>query len=285
MEPLIRDISDTARWVAIFRAEESERPDAIFSDPYARMLAGERGEQIANAIEFSRANSWTFVGRTYLFDELILQHIATGYDMVINLACGLDTRPYRLPLPATLKWVEVDLPAILDYKASVLEKETPKCELSRVELNLSKRKERKILFNQLASEAEKVLVITEGLMIYLTDYDVTELATDLSEQPSFRRWAFDMLSPGLLVMAQKEMGPILKEGNTVFQFAPAEGEGFFRRYGWKSMESKSIIKAAAALDRLPNDELKEFAKLPEPPGPKGAFPWTAVCLFENVKAQ
>ena len=282
MEPLVRDISDTARWVAIFRAEESERPDAIFQDPFARKLAGEKGEQIANAIEFSRANSWSFVARTYLFDELILQHVASKYDMVINLACGFDTRPYRLPFPPQLKWIEVDLPATLEYKSEVLEKEKPHCQLKRIALDLSNRKERKKLFSELGKESEKALVITEGLMIYLTDYEVAELALDLSDETSFKRWAFDMVSPGLLVMAQKEMGPFLKEGNAVFQFAPAEGEDFFQRYGWKVLESKSCLKAARQLQRLDNQELREFAQLPEPNGPKGAFPWSGVCVFENI---
>jgi methyltransferase (TIGR00027 family) len=282
MEPLVRDISDTARWVAMFRAEESERPDAVFHDPYARMLAGERGEQIANAIEFSRTNSWSFVARTYLFDEFIQQHVAAGYDMIVNLACGLDTRPYRLPFPSKLKWVEVDLPGILQYKESVLANETPRCQLRRIELDLSNRKERKKILMRLSKESEKALVVTEGLMIYLTDYDVAELALDLADEETFRRWAFDMVSPGLLVMAQKEMGSILKEGNTLFQFAPAEGEGFFRRYGWKLMESKSCLKAGLQLNRLRNEDLKEFAKVPEPDGPKGAFPWSGVCLFENT---
>jgi methyltransferase (TIGR00027 family) len=282
MEPLVRDISDTARWVAIFRAEESERPDAIFQDPFARQLAGEKGEQIANAIEFSRNNSWSFVARTYLFDELILQHVAAKYDMVINLACGLDTRPYRLPFPSQLKWVEIDLPAMVEYKASVLENEKPHCQLERIGLDLADRKERMKVFKKLAKETEKALVVTEGLMIYLTDYEVAELALDLSDEETFRRWAFDMVSPGLLVLAQKEMGSILKEGNALFQFAPAEGEGFFQRYGWKPIDSKSCLKAAAQLDRLTNQELKEFAQLPEPTGPKGAFPWSGVCLFENT---
>ena len=282
MEPLVRDITDTARWVAIFRAEESERPDAIFHDPFARKLAGERGEQIANAIEFSKTNSWSFVARTFLFDELIQQHIAAGYDMVINLACGLDTRPYRLALPSNLKWIEIDLPGILNYKESLLAEEKPNCQLKRIPLDLSDRPLRKALFHKLGSESEKVLVITEGLMIYLTDYDVAELAIDLSEERSFRRWAFDMVSPGLLVMAQKEMGSFLKESNTVFQFAPAEGEGFFHRYGWKIIESKSALKTADVLNRLSGD-VKEFAAVPEPDGPKGAFPWSGVCLFENVR--
>jgi O-methyltransferase involved in polyketide biosynthesis len=40
-EPLIRDISDTARWMAVFRARESERPEAVFKDPFAQALAGD----------------------------------------------------------------------------------------------------------------------------------------------------------------------------------------------------------------------------------------------------
>ena len=41
--PLIRDISDTARWIAVNRARETERPDALFLDPFARRLAVDRG--------------------------------------------------------------------------------------------------------------------------------------------------------------------------------------------------------------------------------------------------
>src|SRR6478736_3756609 len=125
MGPLIRNISDTAKWVAIFRADESERPDAVFHDPFARRLAGKQGEEIANNIGFSRENSWSFVTRTFLFDEFIKQHVEQGYDMIINLAAGLDARPYRMQWPASLQWVEVALPGILNYKTSVLANEKP----------------------------------------------------------------------------------------------------------------------------------------------------------------
>lgn len=54
--------------------------------------------------------------RTYLFDRIIREQVAQGADMVVNLAAGLDTRPYRMQLPSSLNWVEVDLPKILDYK-------------------------------------------------------------------------------------------------------------------------------------------------------------------------
>ncbi len=70
-ELLIRNISDTARWVAAYRATETERPDALFHDPYARRLAGEKGAEIAEAMPFKGKNMWPFTMRTYLMDELI----------------------------------------------------------------------------------------------------------------------------------------------------------------------------------------------------------------------
>jgi len=281
MSQLVENISDTARWVAIFRAEESERPDAVFHDPFARRLAGEKGEQIANAIEFGRKNSWSFVARTYHFDEFIMQHVEQGYDMIVNLAAGLDARAYRLQLPKTLKWIDVDLPGMINYKNEILQHEKPKCDYRSIALDLADRKARLELFLQLNSECKKALVVTEGLIIYLTNEQVAELATDLSSQHHFRRWIFDLTSPALLEMIQKEMQPALKGSGAVFQFAPEEGEEFFEKYGWRPIESRSKLKTAAKLNRL-YDELKAFADAPEPPGPRRPFPWSGECLLENV---
>src|SRR5512132_2375450 len=88
----LRNISDTANWVAVYRALESERPDAHFRDPFARRLAGERGERIARDAEFAVRNSWSFVARTMLFDRFISEAVAGGADMVVSLAAGLDAR-------------------------------------------------------------------------------------------------------------------------------------------------------------------------------------------------
>jgi methyltransferase (TIGR00027 family) len=279
MDP-IHNISDTALWVAIFRAEESERPDALFNDPFARRLAGEKGEQIAQAISFMRKNSWSLVARTYIIDEFIKQHVADGYDMIVNLAAGLDTRPYRMQLPATLKWIEVDLPGMITYKQNLLADEKPVCELQRISLDLSDRQARQELFSNIGAEHKKALVITEGLLIYLTEQQNAELATDLAAQQSFRRWTFDLISPGLLTMLEKEMGAYLKD-STAFKFAPQEGEAFFTPYGWKPVESRSQFKTAAALNRIPEEQL-HFAAIPEPEGPKGEFPWSGVCLLERI---
>jgi len=280
MGRLIKNISDTAKWVAVFRAEESERPDAVFHDPFAKKLAGEKGEQIADSVHFSRENSWSFVARTFLFDHYIMEHVQEGYDMIINLAAGLDARAYRLDLPSNLKWIDVDLPEMIDYKNELLGNEKPKCDHRNVKLDLADRKKRVELFQQLNNEYKKVLIATEGLMIYLDAEQAGELSADLSSQEHFHHWVFDLQSPALLEMAKEKMGAALTGSGAKFQFAPEDGEEFFERYGWKHLESKSKLKTAGSLNRLSGD-LKAYAEMPEPPGPRRPFPWSGVCLFEN----
>src|SRR5487761_2097855 len=92
----IEHISDTARWVAVYRAMETARPDAIFRDPYARRLAGDRGDDIVDTMKQGRAMAWAMIVRTAVFDEIILDTIARhGVDTIVNLAAGLDARPWR----------------------------------------------------------------------------------------------------------------------------------------------------------------------------------------------
>src|SRR5579872_3128335 len=115
-DSLIRGVSDTARWVAYFRAQESLRPDAVFRDPYAARLAGDRGFEIANKLIDGNKHEWAWIARTFLFDQFVSNEIQLGADVVVNLAAGLDARPYRMQLPTSLHWIEVDLPEIIAYK-------------------------------------------------------------------------------------------------------------------------------------------------------------------------
>jgi len=274
-EPLIRNISDTALWVAVYRARESERPDAHFRDPYARKLAGARGEQIAATIASKASPDWPYVARTVRFDQIINEQIKEGADMVINLAAGLDTRPYRMDLPATLQWVEVDFPPMIGYKEEILRGEKPRCRFERVRLDLADVEARRKLFQELGARAKKALIVTEGLLVYLSRDEVIAFAKDLAAQPSFCEWAIDLCSPGLLKMLQKEL-PVLSEAGSPLKFGPEEGPDFFVPTGWKPAEIHSMIKTAAHLRRLPMF-LRLIALLPESNGRQGSRPWGAVC--------
>jgi methyltransferase (TIGR00027 family) len=282
-DPLVRNISDTALLAAIYRARETERNDAVFRDPFARRLAGERGDQIAKSMPFSERATSAWITRTYAYDEFIKQQVREGVDMVVNLAAGLDARPYRMNLPASLHWIEVDLPGILDYKEEILRGEKPACILDRVRLDLSDVAARRQLFAAFGGTAKNVLIITEGLLIYFSPDEVASLAQDLAAIPVFHHWIIDIVSPGLLKMLQKGMGEQIREGKAEFKFAPEEGPGFFTAHGWDVVDVRSTLKTAARLKRL-TLWLRLLSCLPDSQGKQSSRPWSGICLLRNQSA-
>jgi methyltransferase (TIGR00027 family) len=246
----IENISDTARWVAVYRAMETARPDAIFKDPFAARLAGERGQAIVDGMKRGRSMAWAMIVRTKVFDEIILDRIkSAGVDTVLNLAAGLDARAWRLPVSPELRWIDVDLPGILDYKTDLLKNEKPVCRYEAVRLDLTDAAKRQALFAQIGAESQRVLVVTEGLLIYLTAEQVGQLASDLHAQPSFRWWTIDLANPQLLQIMQRMWGKELGAGNAPFKFAPAEGTAFFERFGWRELQFRSANEEANRLKR------------------------------------
>jgi methyltransferase (TIGR00027 family) len=279
----IRDISDTAIWAATYRARESERRDAVFRDPFALRLAGERGARIAASMPSQTRHAWAWVTRTFLFDSFIREQVGRGADMVVNLAAGLDARPYRMPLPRNLRWVEVDLPGLIAYKEEVLHDERPACALERIPLDLSDAAARRALFDRLGREAGKALIVTEGFLVYLTVDEVATLARDLAAPRGFKRWILDLASPGLVRMIQKEVGAHLTQAGSPLKFGPEEGPEFFVPCGWRPADVSSTLRAAARIRRSPL-LLRLLALLPESNGRQGSRPWSATCLLAKGQA-
>ena len=246
----IENISDTARWVAVYRAMETDRPDAIFRDRFAARLAGERGHAIVDTMKRGRSMAWAMIVRTAVFDEIILDRVRNGQvDLVLNLAAGLDARAWRLPVPPTLRWVDVDLPDILNYKTELLRDEKPVCQYEAIGVDLTDAAKRQALFSQIGSQSSRVLVVTEGLLIYLTDELVGDLARALHASSRFQWWLIDLASPRLLTMMLKFWGKNVQAGNAPFRFAPADGTKFFEQFGWREIQFRSGIDEAHRLDR------------------------------------
>jgi len=246
---LIRDVSDTALWTAAYRADESDRPDALFHDPLARRLAGERGAEIARRVKTPAVRT-AVVLRTTVFDRMLIAAIRErGVDLVLNLAAGLDARPYRLDLPAGLRWVEVDMPDLIAYKVPLLDGETPRCTLERVPLDLSDRTARAALFCDVADRASSVLVITEGLLSYLEPDEVASLADDLHAQPALVEWLADVPGPQVIGRVRNADDEFKEEGQARARFAPEEGTAFFEPHGWREAEFVDLFMEAPKLGR------------------------------------
>jgi methyltransferase (TIGR00027 family) len=243
--PLIENVSDTAFWVAHHRGLEGERVDALFRDPLATVLAGERGRRIAESMPQPQMTTWALVIRTCIIDDFIREAIAKGADTILNLGAGLDTRPYRMDLPPSLAWIEVDYPAMITFKEERLAQEKPRCSLERITLDLADVEARRRMLAGLGTRGRKILVLTEGVVPYLTTEAVASLADDLRALESARWWIVDYFAPQVLRMRARRMKH--KMQNAPIKFAPDDWSGFFQAHGWQCAEMRYLADES---DRL-----------------------------------
>jgi methyltransferase (TIGR00027 family) len=131
-------VGATAVMVAAARAVETERPDPLIRDPYAKLLVTKAGAGVTweimldpsmvakvEAIDAEAAASFQHVRnyqavRTNFFDTYFKNAAADGIRQVVILAAGLDSRAYRLDWPAGTTVYEIDQPKVLDYKSTTL---------------------------------------------------------------------------------------------------------------------------------------------------------------------
>lgn len=263
MTQTIDHVSDTAFWVAYYRGLESRRKDALFHDPYADKLAGDKGARLARHMGIERAMAWTMAIRTRIIDNMISEAISDGVDLILNMGAGLDTRPYRLNLPETLQWVEADFPHMIGYKADILDNEQPVCRLDRIGCNLADASGRGALLDDISARAKRILVLTEGVIPYLNNAAVSDLACELNFRHHIAYWIADYFSPFFLKVSARGGVRQRLEKNAPFQFDPGESsedwERFFKERGWHISKMRFIGDEGRKLGRdLPAGMLGRF---------------------------
>jgi methyltransferase (TIGR00027 family) len=247
-ETLIESVSDTAFWIAHYRALESERADALFRDPLAHVLAGDQGKNIAHSMPMPFMTGWVVVIRTHIIDDYIQLARAQGIDSVLNLGAGLDTRPYRMDLPESLLWVEADYPHVIEYKEKQLANEKPRCRLERVKLDLANVPERRRFLESIRARAHNILVLTEGVIAYLSVEEVGSLAEDVASLGNVRYWIADYFSPQIVAF-RRRAGMQRKMQNAPFKFTPKDWFVFFREHGWNAKEVRYLAEEGERLQR------------------------------------
>ncbi len=266
-------LSDTAYWAAALRAAESEHPRGLLRDPFARLLSGQRGAELVGSAS-GDLRRWAVVMRTCLFDELIEMGVREGADTVLNLGAGFDTRPYRLELPESLRWIEVDLPEVLACKQEALRKEVPRCRVERCPGDLSDSDTRRALIAQATREARRVLVVTEGVMVYFCEAEAAALADDLVAAEGVWRWVQEMVSPQVLDVLRGTMGATLRGAAAALRFAPLNGPEFFASRGWRIRQLRSLIDHPGCVERFPF--VPRLFGRDDPPRP-----WSGMCVLEK----
>ncbi|TCJ95134.1 SAM-dependent methyltransferase [Nocardia alba] len=120
----------TAIGVALIRERESRRPDRLYDDPLATAFVDAARRDFtrteAGAAKWARVEALAeqfFAGRSVgvrLVDDRVTEAVAAGCRQIVLLGAGLDTRAFRMGLPADVTVYELDLPELFAFKEPVL---------------------------------------------------------------------------------------------------------------------------------------------------------------------
>jgi len=178
-------VGTTAVMVAAARAVETDRPNPLIRDPYAKLLVTEAGAGVwesmlddtlvekvqefdaeAGAI-FQHMRSYQAV-RTHFFDAHFAAAVAAGIRQVVILASGLDSRAYRLDWPTGTTVYEIDQPKVLAYKSETLASHgaTPSADRREVPIDLRQDWPAALIAAGFDLKAPTAW-LAEGLLMYL----------------------------------------------------------------------------------------------------------------------
>jgi O-methyltransferase involved in polyketide biosynthesis len=136
---------------------------------------------------FPAFNQFGVALRGAKFDAWITDYLNDHPDaVVLHLGCGLHSRPFRLPVPEGVRWFDVDLPQVIALRRQLYaESETYRMVGSSVT--------DPGWLDELPTGGP-VLVVAEGLLMYLTPADTTELLHRLIDRFDTGELLADLLS-------------------------------------------------------------------------------------------
>jgi len=229
-------VSYTAQWMAAARALESERDDALYTDPLARDLAAPKGFELIERYEGGGLLPFISIRTKYL-DESIEEALADGsIKQVVLIAAGMDTRAFRLDWAKDTTVYEVDHGPLIEEKRRRLDALGARPRTDRREVSAD-------LTGQWLGDLEQAgfdptrptLWIAEALTFFLTEEQAAGLLRLLaSASAPGSRLSFDILGRALLRSPfSKSFLDKLAADGTPWIFGTDEPEEFLTANGWK----------------------------------------------------
>ena len=181
-------VSLSSRMMAAVRAIETQRPDGLFKDPLAALLAGEDiiAEITPSAQQYEDNGKPVVIVRTRFFDDFLMSEAASIRQIVI-LGAGMDSRAFRLPWPSDTHLYELDRPEVLEYKMSVLGNIQSKCHRHLIPVDIRESWADKLIASGYQVEIPCIWLM-EGILYYLSEnevYELLKIITQLSAQESW----------------------------------------------------------------------------------------------------
>ncbi len=258
-------IALTAHWTAAIRAQESARPDRLFDDPWAALLAGPEGDAWLQGLpDQLRQGTATFQPiRTRFFDDLLLRATAQKQiRQVVLLAAGLDTRAFRLSWPAGTRLFELDQPGLLDYKARLLSAAgaIAACERNTIGVDLAAESWPEALYAAGFTPEERTVWLLEGFLFYLEEADVLQMLDQVSALAAPGSWlGLDVTNRAMLTSPwRRDWLESLRRAGTPQRSAMDEPEAVLGARGWQV----TVVQ--------PGEDAANYGRWPYPVAPRAA---------------
>lgn len=188
---VLRGVSETLLIPLAARALMARRDPSTFVDPLCTQFLEMLGEE---ALRFE-SDRWNMAGacaRTIILDREVREAFK-GHQktLVLNLGAGLCSRYWRLGTPAGVRWIDVDLPAVIDLKRQLVgscltERGIPTGNWSSMTADVTSDA---WLCEIRLADNEAMIVIAEGLLMYLPEAEVKGLLDRLvGNYPSARMY-------------------------------------------------------------------------------------------------
>ncbi|MEU7822409.1 SAM-dependent methyltransferase [Catellatospora sp. NPDC049133] len=252
-------VAKTALWTAAARARESNRPDRLFDDPFAGLLAGDEGRELLQHFHTDRApdDGNPFIAiRTRWFDDFISQACAGAPAQVVALGAGLDTRWYRMPWSDGTTLFELDQASLLAYKVDRL-RDVPVP-------GDAQRRIVPVAFDDSDGWVDALLAagfdatcptvwFGEGLLFYLPEQLAHRLLSRVAALSApGSRLAVDLIGTGIFSFPYtREFLRRLQEANSPWRFGTDDPGGFVAGAGWQVDAVLEPGKPAADFGRWP----------------------------------
>ncbi|RFU83335.1 SAM-dependent methyltransferase [Streptomyces triticagri] len=247
-------VSYTAQWMAAARALESERDDALYTDPLARELAAPKGFELIERYEGGGLLPFISIRTKYLDDAISSALADGGIDQVVLIAAGMDTRAFRLDWPEDVTVYEADHGPLIEEKRRRLDAlgAVPRTDRREVPADLTgpwMPELHKAGFDP----SRPTLWVAEALTFFLTEEQAGELLRLLAaESAPGSRLAFDILGRALLRSPfSKPFLDQLAADGTPWIFGTDEPEEFVRAHGWKVTDLTEPGEPGAGEGRWP----------------------------------
>lgn len=162
----IRGVPETMLQTLYARAKASQTEPHYIYDKKAIEIAAQLDYDFS-AADKDYAMSSGVLARTIVLDRMVSEYLAANQGaVVVNIACGLDTRCYRME--GYSRWYNLDLPETMAVRERFLCENGPICQISASAMDAS-------WASVVKQTDEPVLIIIEGLTMYLSEADVKQI--------------------------------------------------------------------------------------------------------------